>query len=440
VGVLLGALPVGAPPAVADDPGLLRIAHLSPDTPALDVAVTPAGDGPLTDPGPDQASGLRYGDVGPYAGLAAGSYAVSIRAAGTSRTGPPALSALVEVPAGGARTVAISGAFADLSLRPLTDDLSPPPAGAARVRVLAAAAGVPTLDVAVAGGPVLAGGLPFGSAGAPVAVPAGDAVLLVDGAPVGAPLDLAAGSVVSLLVLDDPAGGITLRPVLDAAGPAAVPVGAVEAGGGRSGVPAVLASLTLTAALAAARGRARPLVALTVLVAAALSVPAAPADPAPQRSLSLSADARPAVPAPVRLRVPAAGVDSPLTGIGLPPSGALVPPAGATTAGWYADGPTPGATGPAVIAGHVDWAGRPGTFARLREISPGDTVLVDRADGSTVGFTVTRVERAAKGEFPTGAVYGPTPDAQLRLITCGGSFDRAAGSYADNVVVYATAH
>jgi hypothetical protein len=302
---------------------------------------------------------------------------------------------------------------------------------------------VPTLDVAVAGGPVLAGGLPFGSAGAPVAVPAGDAVLLMDGAPVGAPLDLAAGSVVSLLVLDDPAGGITLRPVLDAVGPAAVPVGAVEAGGGRSGFPAVLVSLTVAAALAATRGRGRPLVALTVLVATALSVPAAPANPAnpaPQRSLSLSAEARPATPAPVRLRVPAAGVDGPLTGIGLTPSGALVPPAEAATAGWYADGPAPGATGPAVVAGHVDWAGRPGVFARLREISPGDTVLVDRADGSTVGFTVTRVERAAKGEFPTGAVYGPTPDAQLRLITCGGSFDRAAGSYADNVVVYATAH
>jgi hypothetical protein len=64
-------------------------------------------------------------------------------------------------------------------------------------------------------------------------------------------------------------------------------------------------------------------------------------------------------------------------------------------------------------------------------------VLVDRADGTTARFAVTRVERHAKDAFPTDEVYGPTPDAQLRLVTCGGEFDRAARSYRDNVVVFA---
>jgi sortase (surface protein transpeptidase) len=90
-----------------------------------------------------------------------------------------------------------------------------------------------------------------------------------------------------------------------------------------------------------------------------------------------------------------------------------------------------------VIAGHVDWAGAPGIFARLDEVAVGDPVVVGRTDGTTQRFTVTRVVRYAKTAFPTAEVYGATPDAQLRLITCGGAFDPVSGSYRDNVVVYA---
>jgi hypothetical protein len=139
--------------------------------------------------------------------------------------------------------------------------------------------------------------------------------------------------------------------------------------------------------------------------------------------------------APVGLVVPAAGVDAVLTGAGLDPAGALVPPEDPAVAGWYTGGPVPGETGPAVIAGHVDWAGAPAVFAGVADLAPGAEVLVERADGSTERFTVTRVARYPKDAFPAAAVYGPTPDAQLRLITCGGTFDRAARSYRDNVVV-----
>jgi hypothetical protein len=92
-----------------------------------------------------------------------------------------------------------------------------------------------------------------------------------------------------------------------------------------------------------------------------------------------------------------------------------------------------------VLTGHVDGGGVPAAFARLDEVRSGDPVLVDRGDGTTLGFVVTRVERHPKTAFPTAAVYGPTTGAELRLITCGGAFDRVAGSYLDNVVVWARA-
>ncbi len=141
--------------------------------------------------------------------------------------------------------------------------------------------------------------------------------------------------------------------------------------------------------------------------------------------------------APVRVRVPAAGVDSELLRLGTDATGALVPPPDHDRAGWFTGGAVPGDVGPAVIAGHVDSVDGPAVFWGLRDLAPGDAVLVDRADGTAARFTVTGVARYPKHEFPTEAVYGPTPRAELRLVTCGGDFDRSARSYEDNVVVFA---
>jgi sortase (surface protein transpeptidase) len=142
-------------------------------------------------------------------------------------------------------------------------------------------------------------------------------------------------------------------------------------------------------------------------------------------------------PVPTRVRVPAIAVDSDLVRLGVDADRVLVPPTDFATAGWFAEGPAPGATGPAVLAGHVDSTAGPAVFFRLRELAPGDEVLVDRADGSTVRFEVTSVDRYPKDAFPTDQVYGPTPRAELRLITCGGEFDAGERSYRDNVVVTA---
>ncbi len=140
---------------------------------------------------------------------------------------------------------------------------------------------------------------------------------------------------------------------------------------------------------------------------------------------------------PVSLTIPAIGVRSKLVHLGLNSNGTLEVPSSTAVAGWYTGSPRPGATGAAVIAGHVDSRDALGVFYWLRTLRPGDRVYVKRADGTLAVFTVTSVRTYAKDQFPTAAVYGPVPDAELRLITCGGTFDWSTGHYLSNVVVFA---
>jgi LPXTG-site transpeptidase (sortase) family protein len=140
---------------------------------------------------------------------------------------------------------------------------------------------------------------------------------------------------------------------------------------------------------------------------------------------------------PRQLHIPRIGVSTGFVGLGLQPDGTLEVPTDAQTAGWYREAPTPGERGPAVVTAHVDWQHDEGVFHDLGRMRPGDEVTVDRSDGVTVTFGVTRVEQYSKSQFPTEQVYGPTHGAELRLITCGGDLDRATHSYTDNVVVYA---
>jgi hypothetical protein len=140
--------------------------------------------------------------------------------------------------------------------------------------------------------------------------------------------------------------------------------------------------------------------------------------------------------APTRLKVKAIGLDTSLEILRLGKDGELDPPKDFAKAGWYAAGTAPGDQGPAVIAGHVDNKQGPAVFYRLRELQAGDRIEVVRG-GKTVVFTVTSTAWYPKTAFPTAKVYGPTPDRQLRLITCGGVFDHRLRSYKDNLVVYA---
>lgn len=141
---------------------------------------------------------------------------------------------------------------------------------------------------------------------------------------------------------------------------------------------------------------------------------------------------------PVRLRIPAIDVDTGLQTLGLEGDGSIEVPSDPMSAGWWAEGARPGQVGPAVILGHVDAKTRKrAVFYRLGDLRPGDDVFVDRADGTTARFQITRRSTYEKAEFPSDLVYYPTLESELRLVTCGGPIDPTTGHYRDNLVVFA---
>ncbi|WP_318203356.1 class F sortase [Streptomyces sp. SCL15-4] len=142
---------------------------------------------------------------------------------------------------------------------------------------------------------------------------------------------------------------------------------------------------------------------------------------------------------PQRVDIPALDVQAPVVARGLDARGAIDPPPydQPGVVGWYRAGPGPGAAGAALLVGHVDTTTRPAVFYRLSTLKPGHTVRVVRADGKVAEFTVDDIRVLPRAGFDAHAAYGPRRPgrAELRLITCGGSFDRAGGSYTANVVV-----
>ncbi|SEN62349.1 class F sortase [Actinacidiphila rubida] len=142
---------------------------------------------------------------------------------------------------------------------------------------------------------------------------------------------------------------------------------------------------------------------------------------------------------PTKLSIPSIGVDAPFVPLTLGSDGTLTPPPMSTpnVVGYYAGGPTPGEKGDAIVAGHVDTKTGPAVFLLLSLVKPGATVSVSRADSSTATFKVDSVQTFSKSSFPDQKVYGDTQDPELRIITCGGTFDRTKQDYQDNVVVFA---
>ncbi|MGY0058612.1 class F sortase [Streptomyces sp. LZ34] len=141
---------------------------------------------------------------------------------------------------------------------------------------------------------------------------------------------------------------------------------------------------------------------------------------------------------PVRLRIPAIGVDTPVMRLGLAPDGTVqVPPVTAhDQAGWYRHSPTPGQVGPSVILGHVTvGAYGDGVFRHLARLHRGDRIEARLENGKKAVFTVSAVRTVAKADFPADDVYGNVDRPELRLITCGGP--RTGNEYLDNVIVFA---
>lgn len=209
---------------------------------------------------------------------------------------------------------------------------------------------------------------------------------------------------------------------------AALVIGAVAVAGVGAGQQASTAAAADRAA-APAEPTASPAPDPTTLPGAAgrIQDPAAPAATADRSAVTVS-----------RVQIPAINVDAAVELIDRDASGVLLPPQAWADAGWYGAGVVPGAIGPAVIAGHLDTTLREAVFAHLKQLVAGDRIVVTLSDGSQSTFAVDSAIDVEKGTFPTAQVYGPTPDAQLRLITCNGPYDDAAHSYANNYVVFAS--
>ncbi len=260
VGLAVAAGAVGvlaaAPPAAAATVGYVRLAHLSPDTPAVDVYL-----GAVTGGAPKKFPAVGYGTVSAYLPLDVGTYSVAMRDVGAEESAKPVLSAQVTVTAGGAYTVAGVGRFADLGLRVITDDLSLPSPGKAKVRVVNASVRAPQLDVSVAttGAPI-ATGAAFATTTAYREVEPGAWPLKLQPSGTSTATEVAANcaanGVYSVLVLDSANGGLKVEVRVDARAGANVPLGGVETGAGgtapASRLPLVAAMLAALVAVLAA--------------------------------------------------------------------------------------------------------------------------------------------------------------------------------------------
>jgi hypothetical protein len=246
VAALFGLLAVPLP-AQAVGGCYLRLAHLSPDTPAVDVTVTAFSR-------PDWSvtiKGVAYGALSDYQKIETGTYTVAMRPAGADPASKPVISATIDGSDGKAYTVAGLGKFASLSLAVLNDDIGLPPAGQARMRVVNAAPLAGDLAVRRGDDAVVEHAV-FGQAGGYTLVPAGKTVLKLapqQGTNTELPIDLQAGSVYSVLVLEKD-GVLSATARQDAKGAEVVPTGGIEAGlGGTSnGITPQVALLAVAAA------------------------------------------------------------------------------------------------------------------------------------------------------------------------------------------------
>lgn len=224
-----------SPPAQARSAGYaeVRAAHFSPTTPGVDVYLSSFSGGTAT----QWLSGVRYGGVSPYRRLSAGLYTIAMRPHGASKASKPMLSWTLDAKPGGAYTVAGIGAGAAVRGVVISDNLSTPPKGTGRVRVIQASSRAPIVTVRAASGPVIASRARFATTTGYADVKAGKWKLQVqsDGTPAlkaTGSVDVTSGGVTSVLLLDSKSAGITVRTLLDAAGTATTPKGSVSTGGG----------------------------------------------------------------------------------------------------------------------------------------------------------------------------------------------------------------
>jgi hypothetical protein len=242
---------LASPARAADGDGYVRLAHLSPDTPAVDVYLKAQSGNPK----PQTFKGVAYGVMSPYLRLPTGTYSVAMRPAGADPSTDPVLTTEVNVENGAAYTVAGVGRYADLGLRVLRDDLKLPDAGESKVRIIQASVRAPVLDVGVNNGPTIADGVQFATTTNYRNVKPGTWTVKVQPSGGGKtstlPCTLGAGNVYSLLVLDAKGGGLKTQLRIDAGREGTMPLGGVATGGGGTQPGSHLPMAVLFAAIAA---------------------------------------------------------------------------------------------------------------------------------------------------------------------------------------------
>jgi LPXTG-site transpeptidase (sortase) family protein len=161
---------------------------------------------------------------------------------------------------------------------------------------------------------------------------------------------------------------------------------------------------------------------------------------APTAALAAGDELPPVIQAehPARLLVPKIGVDAPVVELGIADDGTMESPQGPTPVAWYTFSPTPGNPGNAVFAGHRDWyTGVTGVFWRLNELSPGDELVVQLADGTDITYVVGLSALIGPDEIPVDQIVGQTRDEMITLITCEGVFDPSSHQYDKRRVIRA---
>lgn len=467
-------LAIGGTAAIAQSgTGLLRLAHLAPSTPAVDLYVQDE------DARPTKVAGdVTYRELSPYLSQPAGTYSVQARPAGSPADSPTLFDVAVEVPTGAAQTAAFVDTYPGAPPQPqvLDDQTAPASPGTAMMRVVQAAAGLGPVDVTVEGGPDLARTLFYGSATPYATMPARTWTLQVrsrQGNATTLTVPVTGTSVSSLVITRKDDGGLAAQVVPDAPSAVATPApGTGSAPGGTvpvSPAPGGAAGGPDRTEQPPLPGGQQP----SQAPDADTERPAVPRVPVPPTGgieaggggLAVRTawnplgwwDDEPDVPPAARMAVASAtapapgglrpdGLDAPSIGLQAPGivdlrvdyRGKLQVPTDYGRAGWYTSSAVPGDPGPAVLVGHIDTRRGPAVFGQLDRLRPGDPIIVPRSDGETANFVVDSVEYYAKDELPTERVYGPTTAPTLRLLTCGGPFDEKTLSYRDNVVVFAS--
>jgi hypothetical protein len=480
---------VGAREATADPgTGMLRLAHLSPNTPAVDMYAS-GPNLPLT----KVAGDVSYRAVSPYLTEPAGTYRIQGRPAGAPATAPPLFDVAVDLPAGAAQTATFVdiGPNGATQAQVLDDETAPAAAGTGSLRIVQAAAEVGPLDVQAVDPSghdaqiPLARTLFYGSATPYATVAAHPWALQLStrtGKESTLQVPVTSTSVASVVVTRGADGDLAAQVVPDAASAAKTPPAAPGAPP-VAAPPAPRTAESSAAPVAPGSAAPQPSGAQTTPATPQAPAPKAPTSPSGGIGAGLGGTARdhlgtlasggiwdsvagwfgggqdpdpgapfatrmplaiatappPGGPHPTSLDIPSIGLDAKdLTDLRIDYRGALQVPTDYTKVGWFSSSAVPGDPGDGVLVGHVDDRNGPAVFGHLDQLKPGDVIEVGRSDGGTARFGVDSVETFAKDNLPTERVYGPSTAPGLRLMTCGGPFDDGSLNYRDNIVVFAT--